>query len=178
MTPDQVKQTLESTSYTDKLEHMFAIQEAFADLCFSNNDIRDKDGTPLNCSKVGQSAKDLKLGYNDLLVPWIWEMHRALLSEMDEVKELLPWKHWSKAQLGEKKDPDLPPEERLNHLRLELVDLVHFIMEALIFTGMTSEEVYQMYLRKNFVNIQRQIDNYNCATKTEEDNNNLAKDLA
>ena len=174
MTPNDVRKVLESKETKDKLEHIFQIQGAFADLCFHNNNIRGPEGEILSCDRVAQDALELKHGYNDLLVRWIWEMHSALQDELRELKDLLPWKHWSKTKMGEKEHPEASQEERLNHLRLELVDMIHFIVEALLFTGLSAEQVYQLYLRKNIVNIERQEKAYNSANKTEEDNNNIA----
>ena len=174
MTPSDVRKVLESKDVTDRLAHIFAIQGAFANLCFSNNGIRGPEGEILDCDRVSKDAVEMKHGYNDLLVRWTWEMHGALEDELREIEDLLPWKHWSKAQMGEKEHPECTPEERLNHLRLELIDVIHFIVEALIFTGLSSEDVYQLYLKKNLVNIERQEKAYNTANKTEDDNDAIA----
>lgn len=174
MTPKEVKAVIESKEYPDHLSHIFAIQGAFADLCFSNNDIRDSSGEFVTCKKVAEDAVQLRHGYNELFVKWTWEMLRALKDECRELEDLLPWKHWSKTQMGEKEHPEATQKERLNHLRLELVDQIHFIVEALIFSGMTAESAYQLYIEKNKVNIARQEQNYNDARKTEDDNNAVA----
>ncbi len=174
MTPSEARKVLESKDFKGSLEHVFAIQKTFADLCFSNNDIKGPEGEILNCDRIAQDALSGKHGYNHLLVPWMWEMVDAIDDELREIRELLPWKHWSKSQLGEKKNPGLPWQVQLNHLRLELVDIIHFLVEALIFSGMTSEEVYQLYLQKNLANIERQEKAYNDAHKTEEDNEKIA----
>lgn len=174
MKPEEVRDVIENPT-GDMLDHMFKIQESFANLCFSSNDIRDREGETLTCKKVGEDAENLRLRYSHLMVPWIWEMHRAMEDELREVGELLPWKHWSQSEVGEKVHPEFSSGERLNHLRLELIDIIHFLMEALIFTGLSAEEVYHLYLAKNRVNIERQETDYNDANKTEEDNQSVAE---
>ena len=170
----EVRKTLESKDIKDHFEHIFRIQTGFADLCFSGNGIGDRKGETLNCQKIGDSAKTGKHGYNDLLVPWTWEMVRAMEDEIREIKILLPWKHWSKAQLGEKEHPKLSPEERLNLLRIELVDILHFLVEALAFTGLDAESTYQLYLRKCQNNVTRQEKLYNDSNKTDADDKAVA----
>jgi len=173
MTPSDVRKVLESNP-GDRLEHMFEIQKAFADLCYTMNDLRDKEGKILTVDRIAEDAENLRLKYSDLMVPWVWDMHRAMTDELREVAEILPWKHWSKSEVGEKEHPECTSEERLNHLRLELIDIIHFLMEALMFTGLSSKDVYDLYVQKNMVNIERQEKAYNDANKTEEDNDGIA----
>ncbi|MHB8971945.1 MAG: dUTPase [Pirellulaceae bacterium] len=70
----------------------------------------------------------------------------------------LRWKWWSQDRID------------LQNVRVELVDLLHFLVSAMITAGMTAEKVYDVYRQKHAVNLERQAQGYSIASKTDDDN--------
>jgi hypothetical protein len=54
---------------------------------------------------------------------------------------------------------DLSPED-VKELKMELVDIQHFLFNMMVSVGMTADELYNYYLSKNKENIRRQENNY------------------
>jgi hypothetical protein len=54
---------------------------------------------------------------------------------------------------------DLSPED-VKELKMELVDIQHFLFNMMISVGMTADELYNFYISKNKENIRRQENNY------------------
>lgn len=156
------------------LAEMFDWQRRFGDHCFAKNDIRDKDGNILTFDTIYKAVQEMKLGSNDLPVVWLEKFLECMEKECDELRETIPWKHWSKDTLGEKAHPELDINQRLNMARIELIDIWHFLMSAMICLGIGPGELHRMYIDKNRVNFERQAAGYNVATKTEADNIELA----
>ena len=164
-----------SLAYYTILHRMFDWQRRFGDHCFEKNHITDNEGNVLTFNKIYEEYQQGKFGPNDLPNVWLKKFHECMAKELEEVEELLPWKHWSKESIAEKAYPDKSPEERLNMLKIELVDVWHFLMSAMMCVGMGPKELHDLYIAKNKVNFDRQQKGYNTAHKTEEDNLELAK---
>ncbi len=162
----------------DQLLTMFNTQRFLGNRIFSKNKITDNEGNILNFDKIFQEANDEMLTANDLPVIWLNKFIECMEKEIDEVREILPWKHWSKESLGEKKYPELIPRERLRMMQIELIDIWHFLMSAMIVTGIGPQELFEMYLDKNKANIERQENEYNTAHKNEKDNIEIAKKVS
>jgi len=158
------------------LHEMFDWQRQFGDHCFEKNGITDNEGETLTFNKIFYEYQKGKFGPNNLPNTWLKKFHECMQKELDETEDLLPWKHWSSATIGEEEHPDLPPQERVNMLKIELVDIWHFLMSAMMCVGMGPEELHDLYIAKNKVNFERQAKGYNTARKTEEDNLGLAKE--
>ncbi|MFW5794006.1 MAG: hypothetical protein ACOCV1_00855 [Bacillota bacterium] len=154
---------------------MFDLQRKFGDFCFQKQDITDNEGNVLSFDKIFKEYQEQKFGANDLPNVWLKKFMECIEKESEEIEELLPWKHWSSATMGEEIHPDLTPQERVNMVKIELIDIWHFLMSAFMCLGMGPKEVYELYMSKNKVNIERQQNNYNTAHKTEEDNLNIAR---
>jgi dimeric dUTPase (all-alpha-NTP-PPase superfamily) len=90
-------------------------------------------------------------------VHWLLNYSRALSQETAELVDSLPWKWWAKYQ---KYDRD--------NVRLEIVDLVHFLVSLAQVAGLSAADVHELYMKKNRVNFQRQETGY--AVKDEADN--------
>lgn len=159
----------------EKLEEMFELQEKLNNLAFQSNDITNKEGKILCVENIKNDFFNNRLGPNDHSVEWVKNYCLAMKKEIEEAEELLPWKWWSKETIGEKAFPNLSKEQRVKMLQIELIDILHFLLSAMICTGMNAEQVHDLYVKKLKVNIERQINNYNTANKTEEDNINLTK---
>lgn len=156
------------------LEKMFDWQRKFGDMCFVKNNIKDNNGQILTFSKIIEEFNNNKFGPNDLPNTWLKKFHECMDKELQEISPLLPWKHWSKESIGEKEYPNLSPEARIEMLKIELVDIFHFFMSACMCVGMGPKDLFNLYVKKNMVNIKRQENEYNTAYKNEQDNIEIA----
>ncbi len=80
---------------------------------------------------------------------WILNYTRAMQQELAELVDSVPWKWWAKYQ-----------EFDEQNARVEVVDLFHFLISLAQTLGMSADDVYQAYLKKNKVNHQRQDSGY------------------
>ena len=80
---------------------------------------------------------------------WILNYTRAMQQETAELIDSVPWKWWAKYQKFDEQNA-----------RVEVVDLFHFLVSLAQTLGMTADDVYQAYLKKNAVNFQRQDSGY------------------
>ena len=80
---------------------------------------------------------------------WILNYTRALQQETAELIDSVPWKWWAKYQKFDEQNA-----------KVEVVDLFHFLVSLAQTLGMTADDVYQAYLKKNQVNHQRQDSGY------------------
>lgn len=76
---------------------------------------------------------------------WIQKRALALIEEVTEVLNELNYKWWKN-----------PKQRNDDKLKEELVDVLHFFVGMCIDAGMTAEEMYQIYLKKNKENFDRQ----------------------
>jgi len=93
-------------------------------------------------------------------VKWLLNYCRALSQEIAELTDSVPWKWWAKYQ---KYDRD--------NVRVEIVDMLHFLVSLAQVAGMDAGDVHYLYMKKNRVNFDRQDSGY--TTKDESDNENL-----
>ena len=91
---------------------------------------------------------------------WILNYCRAMSQEMAELTDSVPWKWWAKYQKFDEQNA-----------RVEVVDLFHFLVSLAQTLGMSADDVYQAYLKKNAVNHQRQETGY--AKKDEADSKHI-----
>ena len=80
---------------------------------------------------------------------WILNYTRAMQQETAELIDSVPWKWWAKYQKFDEQNA-----------KVEVVDLFHFLVSLAQTLGMTPDDVYQAYLKKNAVNHQRQESGY------------------
>ena len=80
---------------------------------------------------------------------WLLNYCRAMTQEIAELTDSVPWKWWAKYQKFDEQNA-----------RVEVVDLFHFLISAAQVLGMSADDVYQAYLKKNAVNFQRQETGY------------------
>ena len=91
---------------------------------------------------------------------WVLNYTRAMQQEMSELIDSVPWKWWAKYQ-----------EFDEQNAKVEVVDLFHFLISLAQVLGMTPEDVYEAYLKKNKVNHERQDSGY--VKKDEEDSRHI-----
>lgn len=80
---------------------------------------------------------------------WILNYTRAMQQETAELIDSVPWKWWAKYQKFDEQNA-----------KVEVVDLFHFLVSLAQTLGMTADDVYQAYLKKNQVNHARQESGY------------------
>jgi len=80
---------------------------------------------------------------------WILNYTRAMGQEMAELTDSVPWKWWAKYQKFD-----------AQNARVEVVDLFHFLISLAQVLGMSSDDVFNAYVKKNEVNFKRQEDGY------------------
>ncbi|MDR3051625.1 MAG: dUTPase [Oscillospiraceae bacterium] len=76
---------------------------------------------------------------------WVQRESLALMSELAELVDEVNFKWW--------KNPKPVNEDAVKE---ELVDILHFFVSMCLKMGMTAQELYDIYLRKNAENIRRQ----------------------
>ena len=91
---------------------------------------------------------------------WILNYVRAMQQELAELTDSVPWKWWAKYQ-----------EFDEQNARVEVVDLFHFLISLAQTLGMSADDVYQAYTKKNKVNHQRQDSGY--TQKDEKDSKHI-----
>jgi dimeric dUTPase (all-alpha-NTP-PPase superfamily) len=80
---------------------------------------------------------------------WLLNYTRAMQQEMAELTDSVPWKWWAKYQKFD-----------AQNARVEVVDLFHFLISMAQVLGMSADDVFQAYLKKNKVNFERQDSGY------------------
>ncbi|MGI8965002.1 MAG: dUTPase [Limisphaerales bacterium] len=91
---------------------------------------------------------------------WILNYCRAMSQEMAELTDSVPWKWWAKYQKFDEQNA-----------RVEVVDLFHFLISLAQVLGMSADDVFNAYTKKNEVNFQRQESGY--AKKDDEDSKHI-----
>jgi dimeric dUTPase (all-alpha-NTP-PPase superfamily) len=74
----------------------------------------------------------------------------AIMHEAAELDRLTNWKWWKRST----------KQFDQQEAREELVDIVHFVLQAAIELGMTPEEIMAQYMSKSNVNVERQRSGY------------------
>jgi dimeric dUTPase (all-alpha-NTP-PPase superfamily) len=102
-----------------------------------------------------QKALNLRIGVDtDRLTQeektkWILNYCRAMTQELAELTDSIPWKWWAKYQTFDEQNA-----------RVEVVDLFHFLISAAQVLGMSADDVFNAYVKKNEVNFKRQESGY------------------
>lgn len=99
-----------------------------------------------------------------------WNYH-AISDELRETMDALGgikhgigngvWKPWKKSHrsASELRFSDMHPED-LKELKMELIDIQHFMFNLMLVIGMTPEEMFNYYFSKNEENRNRQKNHY------------------
>ena len=91
---------------------------------------------------------------------WILNYCRAMTQEIAELTDSVPWKWWAKYQKFDKQNA-----------RVEVVDLFHFLISLAQVLGMSAEDIFDAYCKKNEVNFKRQESGY--SVKDEADSKHI-----
>ena len=80
---------------------------------------------------------------------WILNYTRAMQQELAELVDSVPWKWWAKYQKFDEQNA-----------RVEVVDCLHFLISMAQVLGMSADDVFAAYVKKNEVNLKRQDSGY------------------
>ena len=97
-------------------------------------------------SRIGVNMNEMN---DDDRAKWILNYIRAMQQELAELTDSVPWKWWAKYQEFDKQNA-----------KVEIVDLFHFLISLAQVMGMSADDVYEAYLKKNKVNHNRQDSGY------------------
>ncbi len=146
----------------DKLEALFHLQTQLNDYVFEKKDIRDREGKILSMKTLFEQGKnEAPKGPNTETNLWLANYLKALNDESRELGDELLWKWWSKDTLD------------MQNIRVEIVDQLHFWLSLAITAGMDADSVFDIYLQKNQVNLNRQNNEYSKTNKNEIENKNI-----
>ena len=113
-----------------------------------------------------QDALNRRIGVNlppptdEEKAKWILNYTRAMQQEMAELTDSVPWKWWAKYQKFDEQNA-----------RVEVVDLFHFLISMAQVLGMSADDVFAAYVKKNEVNFKRQETGY--AVKDHDDSKHI-----
>ena len=113
-----------------------------------------------------QNALNSRIGVNlppptdEEKAKWILNYTRAMQQETAELIDSVPWKWWAKYQKFDEQNA-----------RVEVVDLFHFLISLAQTLGMSADDVFAAYVKKNEVNFKRQETGYVC--KDEHDSKHI-----
>lgn len=145
----------------DMLSNIFAMQTDLNNYVFKKNDIRDEAGRIMEMEAIFNAVAAGRLMVNDIPNKWLVNYSKAMEEELKELNEELLWKWWSKDEID------------IQNIRVELIDILHFLVSAMISAGLTAEKVFDVYRQKHAVNLNRQDTGYSKQTKTESDNREI-----
>lgn len=98
--------------------------------------------------KIGVDAQSMQ-GNPEEMGRWILQYSRALGQETAELVDCVPWKWWAKYQKFD-----------LQNARVELVDILHFVVSLAQVMGLSADDLHKLYLGKHRVNVGRQDEGY------------------
>ena len=113
-----------------------------------------------------QQALNLKIGVDtahmtdEQRIQWVLNYCRAKTQEIAELTDSVPWKWWAKYQKFDKQNA-----------RVEVVDLLHFLISIAQVLEMTPEDFSEAYAKKHKVNLARQDSGY--VTKDADDSRHI-----
>ena len=143
------------------LEDIFKMQLELNDYVFKKNNLKDKSGNDLNMQSIIVSAEKEEIMVNDLPNEWLVNYSKAIKEELLELDDELLWKWWSKDKID------------MQNIRVELIDILHFLVSAMMCAGLSAEKVFDIYRQKHAINIKRQDTEYNKKIKIEDDNKEI-----
>ena len=143
------------------LEDIFKMQLELNDYVFKKNNLKNKSGNDLNMQSIIVSAEKEEMMVNDLPNEWLVNYSKAIKEELLELDDELLWKWWSKDKID------------MQNIRVELIDILHFLVSAMMCAGLNAEKVFDIYRQKHAINIKRQDTENNKKIKTEDDNKKI-----
>ncbi len=102
-----------------------------------------------------QQALNERIGVKTVGMPeeektkWVLNYCRAMSQEIAELTDSVPWKWWAKYQKFDGQNA-----------KVEVVDLFHVLISLAQVLGMSADDVFNAYVKKNEVNFKRQETGY------------------
>ena len=96
--------------------------------------------------RIGVHTDDMS---DEQKTQWTLNYCRAMGQEIAELTDSVPWKWWAKYQKLDEQNA-----------RVEVVDLFHFLISLAQVLGMSADDVFAAYVKKNEENFQRQDSGY------------------
>jgi dimeric dUTPase (all-alpha-NTP-PPase superfamily) len=122
--------------------------DRLAELFRLQKDLNDRVGVHTD----GMTPKDQQ--------EWLLHYCRAMSQEIAELTDCVPWKWWANYQNFDHQNA-----------RVEVVDMLHFLISAALVLGMSANDLFEAYTKKHRVNLDRQESGY--AVKDESDNKHI-----
>ena len=140
----------ESTS----LEDLYSLQAETQNMYF-----KKQGRKPFSEFTIGDVV-DFLMVNNHAIIDELHEMMDAV-GGIEDGKGNAAWKPWksSNSEIRKQKLSDLTPGD-LKELKMEWIDVMHFVFNAGLAIGVTPKEFYNYYLSKNEENWERQENNY------------------
>lgn len=110
-----------------------------------NDHIMHKNALPMQLSAIMNEAKVGHDGPNDQPTVWLRNFCKAMRVELDELEESLAWKWWK---------PSIKTD--MENVRVEIIDIFHFLLSAAMASGMNADDFAEIYYRKRALNFRRQ----------------------
>ena len=107
--------------------------------------------------RIGQDTNAMS---DDERVKWVLNYARALGQELAELVDRVPWKWWAGYQQFDRQNA-----------KVEIVDIVPVLISLAQTVGLSADDVFAAYMKKNEVNFARQDSGY--TTKDESDNKDI-----
>ena len=145
----------------DMLKRIFEMQTDLNNYVFAKNKLADESGKTLLMDTIYAAVNNSELKVNDLPNAWLANYSKAMAEEVKELDAELLWKWWSKDEID------------IQNIRVELIDVLHFLVSGMICAGLTPDKVFDIYCQKHSVNLNRQDTGYSKSTKTESDNKSI-----
>ena len=121
------------------IKKIFEDHEELSDFMWKKNEITE------DLQYLRQVARGGRISCNDSSTLWLRRFVSAIRAEVDELDNSIPWKWWRK----EKTD--------LQNVRVEIIDIFHFLLSAAACAGMDGEDFIKLYYQKRKLNFDRQV---------------------
>jgi dimeric dUTPase (all-alpha-NTP-PPase superfamily) len=145
-----------------ELSEIFKMQSDLNNYVYEKHSITDNEGNRLTTDKlITAGSEEGSVMCNSITNEWLKKQSWALGDEVRELNEELMDKWWSKDPLD------------MQNIRVELIDILHFLVSGMMTAGMSASDVERIYKQKWQKNFDRQDNGYNAAEKTEDDNQSI-----
>lgn len=124
----------------DQLDGIFELQAKFM----------EELGVPAINLKTRLDSKIPVNEFIKMLTSFTQTCTTAVACETTELLDALPWKPWKKSY----------KEVDLNNVHIEIIDILHFVIEIAIIWGLDARSLYNLYMKKMQENIDRQNKGY------------------
>jgi dimeric dUTPase (all-alpha-NTP-PPase superfamily) len=96
--------------------------------------------------RIGIDAENMS---DEERIKWVLNYCRAMSQEVAELTDSVPWKWWARYQKFDKQNA-----------RVEVVDMLHFLISLAQVLGMSADDLFEAYVKKNEINFKRQESGY------------------